>query len=65
MLRDCRYRHVFTCDRGTAKAGRWMQPRNTIRRYDRPDVLERVLEVDRPAYKTLGRSAKQAAKRWR
>jgi len=64
VLRRCGYRKVYTSDEGTAAPGDWIQARNTVRRRD-DDVLERIARLQTPAYKALGRRAKQAAKRWR
>jgi peptidoglycan/xylan/chitin deacetylase (PgdA/CDA1 family) len=55
------YRRVYTSDRGTARAGAWLQARNTVRRGDRADVIADVLAGERPALDALRRQAK----RWR
>jgi peptidoglycan/xylan/chitin deacetylase (PgdA/CDA1 family) len=65
MLRRCEYRKVYTSDEGTAAPRDWLQTRNTVRRGDAGEVLERIARLDAPTYNALGRRAKQAAKRWR
>jgi peptidoglycan/xylan/chitin deacetylase (PgdA/CDA1 family) len=64
MLRRSEYRHVYTSDRGTARASNWIQPRNTLRPGDEAGVLERILSSERPPYTAL-RAMKRVAKRWR
>jgi peptidoglycan/xylan/chitin deacetylase (PgdA/CDA1 family) len=66
MLRRCAYREVCTSDRGTARTGGWMQPRNTVRADDDAALLlERIVRLERPVHRALGRRAKQIAKGWR
>lgn len=63
--RRCGYRRVYTSDRGTARWDHWIQPRNTVRSGDGPDVIEHVLSMERTPYDYLRRRARLAAKRWR
>ena len=57
------YHHVFTSDRGPARAGDWLQARNTLRRDDDGAALDRIL-AGRPR-SSLRRRVELAAKRWR
>jgi peptidoglycan/xylan/chitin deacetylase (PgdA/CDA1 family) len=61
-LRDWGYRHVYTSDRGVARATGFLQARNTIRTDDEPGVLDRVAVLP---HQTLIRNAKRTVKRWR
>lgn len=63
-LREAGYRHVYTSDRGVARADAWLQPRNTLRRGAGTAPLAAAVSPTRPAA-ALARSAKLAAKRWR
>jgi peptidoglycan/xylan/chitin deacetylase (PgdA/CDA1 family) len=61
-LRRAGYRRVYTSDRGLARAGDWLQARNTIT----PDArLDAVLSPHASGGRTLARRAKLLAKRWR
>jgi peptidoglycan/xylan/chitin deacetylase (PgdA/CDA1 family) len=64
-LRRHGYREVYTSDRGTARPDGWLRPRNTVRDHDGPDLLQRIVRSERPAYKTLPPRAKRMAKSWR
>ena len=64
-LRRSGYKHVYTSDGGTARAGDFLQARNSIGRNDDPDVLERIVDRDSPGYKGLRRRAKLVLKRCR
>lgn len=64
-LRSCGYRHVYTSDRGTARAHDWLQARNTIGPCDGVGVVEDILALERRSRDVLRRRARLAAKRWR
>jgi peptidoglycan/xylan/chitin deacetylase (PgdA/CDA1 family) len=64
-LRRSGYRYVYTSDRGTARRGDFLQPRNSVGSYDEPRLLEAIAELESPTHKALGRRAKLAIKRWR
>jgi peptidoglycan/xylan/chitin deacetylase (PgdA/CDA1 family) len=57
-LQAAGYRHVFTSDRGPARADDWLQARTTVNEHD---AIEPVLS----SQATLRRNAKLAVKRWR
>ena len=65
MLHRCGYREVYTSDRGTARRGSWIQPRNTVHQEDGSDLIDRVLSSERPAYKALALRTRHVVKRWR
>lgn len=64
-LRRSGYGTVYTSDTGTARPDQWLQARNSIRRGDGAQIVERVLASERPAHRALRLRAKQVAKRWR
>ena len=64
-LRGYGYEQVFTSDGGDARSGRWLQPRNTIRKCDRTDAMEHGLFADAPAWAGLARRSKRLVKQWR
>jgi len=64
-LRSYGYERVFTSDGGETRSGRWLQPRNTIRRCDRADALEHDLFAAEPAWAGLARRSKRLVKQWR
>jgi peptidoglycan/xylan/chitin deacetylase (PgdA/CDA1 family) len=63
-LRRAGYRRVYTSDRGTARPGAWLQPRNTMRRGEGPGMLD---HISAPPTMTahLCRRMRLTAKRWR
>jgi peptidoglycan/xylan/chitin deacetylase (PgdA/CDA1 family) len=62
-LRDADYRHVFTCDRGPAKASAWLQARNQI---SAGEDGRKVAEITSPPVITrVEIAAKKAIKRRR
>jgi hypothetical protein len=63
-LRRAGYRRVYTSDRGPARRGDWLQPRNTVRRGEGTDALDRV-PLPATRHGRLRRQAKLTAKRWR
>lgn len=64
-LRRFGYSRVFTSDRGTAPARRWLQPRNTVHTGDVRSELAGVLTGEASGYGALRRGARLAAKRMR
>jgi peptidoglycan/xylan/chitin deacetylase (PgdA/CDA1 family) len=64
-LRRSGYEHVYTSDRGVARASRFVQARNTIGAGDGSDVLARIAGPEARADRALGRRAKSILKRWR
>jgi peptidoglycan/xylan/chitin deacetylase (PgdA/CDA1 family) len=64
FLRRNGYRRAYTSDRGTASAGDWIQPRNTVRPGNAASVIDRVL-AEASTHNGLRRRAKLAVKRWR
>jgi peptidoglycan/xylan/chitin deacetylase (PgdA/CDA1 family) len=64
-LRRHGYRRAFTSDTGFARAGDWLQARNSVRPGKAAEVIERVLETEASAPQVLRRRAKRAVKRWR
>ena len=64
-LRRLGYRRVFTSDRARARAGRWLQPRYSIRNTDDGASVRRLL-AERPQVREQAlASARVAVKRWR
>ncbi len=59
------YGRVFTSDGGPARAESWLQPRTTIRRGDRADVLERIVAMAGSRRQAFPRLVKSTVKRWR
>src|SRR3954469_3754732 len=64
-LRGSGYMHVFTSDKGTAHAGRFLQARNSIGPRDGAGLLERIAAIESRSHRALARRAKLAVKRWR
>lgn len=64
-LRRAGYTRVYTSDRGTARAGQWLQARNTVRDGEDPHLVERILTAERGRAHAVRRGAKLAVKRWR
>jgi peptidoglycan/xylan/chitin deacetylase (PgdA/CDA1 family) len=64
-LRAYGYTQAHTSDGGPARAGAWLQPRNSLRRTDGPAELARMLAPERSAAALATRRAKTALKRWR
>jgi peptidoglycan/xylan/chitin deacetylase (PgdA/CDA1 family) len=65
MLRRSGYRHAYTSDRGTARLEAFLQSRNSIGPSDEPDLLPRIVSLDRRMASALPRRMKLAVKRWR
>jgi peptidoglycan/xylan/chitin deacetylase (PgdA/CDA1 family) len=63
--RQAGFRHVYTSDRGTAPADRFVQPRNSIGPHDSADAMKRIAELEASMSRLAARRARQAAKRWR
>lgn len=57
--------HVYTSDRGTARADAFVQARNSIGPRDGADVMERIAGLESSAPRLAVRRARQAIKRWR
>jgi peptidoglycan/xylan/chitin deacetylase (PgdA/CDA1 family) len=64
-LRRCRYRRIYTSDRGTARSEDWMQARNSVRAGDGPGLVDHILSLESSPRDALGRRLKLAVKRWR
>jgi peptidoglycan/xylan/chitin deacetylase (PgdA/CDA1 family) len=64
-LRGYGYRHVFTSDRGLARPGDFLQPRNSVGPYDPPGLLAEIPARDTSLSRALRRRVKLAVKRWR
>jgi peptidoglycan/xylan/chitin deacetylase (PgdA/CDA1 family) len=64
FLRSHGYRRAYTSDRGTVRAGDWIQARNTVRPGQAVGVIDEVL-AEASTHNILRRRAKQAVKRWR
>jgi peptidoglycan/xylan/chitin deacetylase (PgdA/CDA1 family) len=64
-LRRYGYARVYTSDRGSARAGAWLQPRTSIGPSADAAHLDAVAGTDRSAHRALTRRAKLAVKRWR
>ncbi len=64
-LRRYGYDRVFTSDGGTTRPGQWVQARNTLRRRDGSDAVDRIVAGDVPLAGAVRRGVKQAVKRWR
>jgi peptidoglycan/xylan/chitin deacetylase (PgdA/CDA1 family) len=64
-LRHSGYDHVYTSDRGTARAGDFLQARNSIGPRDEVGILDRIAALESPALRAMARQAKLAIKRWR
>lgn len=62
-LRDAGFSTVFTSDRGAARQGTWLQPRNTIRGTDTPDVVGQLEAHSAWSPEHLARRARQFARR--
>jgi peptidoglycan/xylan/chitin deacetylase (PgdA/CDA1 family) len=52
-LRQAKYAQVFTSDRRRARAGRWLQPRYTVRRNDTVRVVQEDILTPRPLRERL------------
>jgi peptidoglycan/xylan/chitin deacetylase (PgdA/CDA1 family) len=63
-LRRAGYQRVFTSDGGSVRPGSWLQPRNSLRRSDAQDVLDRILRAE-PASTLLTEDIKLLVRRWR
>jgi peptidoglycan/xylan/chitin deacetylase (PgdA/CDA1 family) len=64
-LRASGYRRAYTSDRGTTKAGDFLQARNSVGPADTPDLLERIAALDATPSRSIPRRVKLAVKRWR
>jgi peptidoglycan/xylan/chitin deacetylase (PgdA/CDA1 family) len=65
MLRRSGYHHAYTSDRGTARSGDFLQPRNSVGPHDEACLLDRIASLESPSYRALPRRAKLVVKRWR
>lgn len=65
LLRDAGFRRVYTSDRGPAREGAWLQPRNTVRCDHRLDDVSRVIANRPGGLASVARGARLAVKRWR
>ena len=68
LLRRAGFQVVYTSDRGVARPGQWLQPRNTIYKADPPDIVKELLVME--SEKAFGlrvwvRGAKRLVKRLR
>jgi peptidoglycan/xylan/chitin deacetylase (PgdA/CDA1 family) len=63
-LRRHAYRRAYTSDRGTARAGNWIQARNTVRPTDATGMIERILSERVSPYAAVRRRLKLAGMRW-
>jgi peptidoglycan/xylan/chitin deacetylase (PgdA/CDA1 family) len=63
-LRETGVETVFTSDGGSARAGQWLQARETLRRSDPTDLVTQLVARRRRS-ESLLRGAKRLAKRWR
>jgi peptidoglycan/xylan/chitin deacetylase (PgdA/CDA1 family) len=64
-VRRSGYRHMYTSDRGTARAGDFLQVRTSVGPTDAPGLLGRIASLDAAPHRALPRRAKLAVKRWR
>jgi peptidoglycan/xylan/chitin deacetylase (PgdA/CDA1 family) len=64
-LRRNGYRCVYTSDGGTAGADKFVQARNSVRADDDPDLLSKIVSLDRRPHRAAPRRLKLAVKRWR
>ena len=64
-LRRYGYEHVYTSDRGVARPGAWLQPRNSLEREPGAGSADRILAPATSRAPTLVARARRAAKRWR
>jgi peptidoglycan/xylan/chitin deacetylase (PgdA/CDA1 family) len=64
-LRSAGYCRVFTSDRGATRPNHFLQPRNSVKQHDGPDILGQIAALDRRPDKALRRRAKLAVKQWR
>jgi peptidoglycan/xylan/chitin deacetylase (PgdA/CDA1 family) len=62
-LRAGGYARVFTSDGGAARAGSWLQPRTSLRRWDDEAAIERIRSSG--ALQRATERAKRVAKAWR
>ncbi|MEX0746108.1 MAG: polysaccharide deacetylase family protein, partial [Phycisphaeraceae bacterium] len=63
-LRQAGYTRVYTSDRGPARAGAWLTPRNTVSRDDTAETVAAMLEPW-PTSQRWQAGLKQLIKRWR
>jgi peptidoglycan/xylan/chitin deacetylase (PgdA/CDA1 family) len=64
-LRRSGYRAVYTSDRGTARAGEWMQARNTVTATGDGDVVAQATAHDARIHQAVRGRATRLVKRWR
>jgi peptidoglycan/xylan/chitin deacetylase (PgdA/CDA1 family) len=63
-LRDAGFRRVYASDGGPARPGDWLVPRNTVRRWDSDESVDRMLRgLDDGV--TLAQRTKRWVKQWR
>lgn len=62
-LRAAGYERVYTSDEGPARPGAWLEPRNTLRREDGPEAIDRMRRLAPRA--AAVRRVKTTIKRWR
>jgi len=65
LLRDAGYARVYTSDRGPARPGGWLLPRNTVRTFDTPAAVVREISRRAGTIECVARAARRAVKRWR
>ena len=63
QLRACGFTSIYTSDRGRARRGRWLQPRNTIRRSDPADIVDQLGRLSAADPHQVLRRVRQLAKR--
>jgi peptidoglycan/xylan/chitin deacetylase (PgdA/CDA1 family) len=63
-LRSAGFTRVYTSDRGRADAEEWLAPRNTVRRSDTAEAVERLLDGSSAGVTPVDR-AKRLLKQWR
>ena len=64
-LRESGYTRVYTCDRGTSRAGEFVQARNSVRAHDDANLLEQIESLEASRLHAQYRRAVVAVKRWR
>lgn len=64
-LRKAGFHKVYTSDRGLARRGAWLQPRNTLHCHDTPESVRRLISQRSLDWMGLKRAFKRFVKRWR